>query len=135
MKEEESTLYLDKKNAAMNELVGKYKFYAEIVKRNRLDVGHNKYCSKTDHTLCGTNWGHADIVKEITARLLWWFTGNKPNDVNIARKPTLQSITEQITKQRVENELGDDEYAWLMQMKDKCKRLINAIEIEKTRRR
>ena len=125
---EESKSYQDKKIAIRNELRDKYKFYANIVRGNRLDTPHihKQYCQSNSHRQCGTRWGHADIVREIIARLWWWFTGNKPYDVNIARKPKLQSITEQIFNQRKENELEDEEYFWLMNIKDKCKVFLNA---------
>lgn len=118
---EESKLHQDEKIAIMNAIRDKYKFYAEIVRQNRLDTPHihKQYCQSDNHRQCGAKWGHADIVREIIARLWWWFTGDEPYDVSIAHKPKLQSITEQITKQRAENELEDEEYFWLMQVKDR----------------
>jgi hypothetical protein len=80
---------------------------------------HANYCNKGSHKLCGAIWGHSDIMREIISRILWWFTGNKPIDVSVSTKPKLQSILEQIKKQRKqayweENEIEDAEYSWLM---------------------
>lgn len=128
---EESKSYRDKKIAIRNELRDKYKFYAEIVRRNRLDTPniHKQYCQSDNHKQCGAIWGHADIVREIIARLWWWFTGEQPYDVRVSCKPKLQSIMHQVFKQRGENELKDDEYCWLMRIKDRCKQLLaNNIE-------
>ena len=108
----------------MQEMKEKYMFYSNLVKRNRLDMEHHKYCNQSDHTLCGAKWGHADIMREIIARLWWWFTGEQPHSVRVSHKPKLQYITEQVFKQRGEKELEDAEYYWLMKIKDRCKQLL-----------
>ena len=115
----------------LQELKEKHMLYSDLIKRNRLDLGHSKYCSKENHKPCGAIWGHADILREIISRILWWFTGNKPIDVNIATKPKLQSILEQIKRQRKqeywqENEIEDSEYHWLMNIINQCKDLVDA---------
>ena len=121
------------KNKVLQELREKHMFYSDLIKRNRLDVGHINYCNKSSHKLCGARWGHADIVREIISRICWWFTGEKPFDVNVSTKPKLQSILEQIKKQRKqdswqENEIEDAEYDWLMNIVDRCTDLLEATQ-------
>ena len=98
--------------------------YSDLIKRNRLDTEHNKYCNQSDHSRCGALWGHADIMKEIICRMWWWFTNNKPVFIRINSKPKLQSIMEYVIKQRKEGELKDAEYYWLIKIKDRCKQLL-----------
>ena len=130
---EKLTLHQDQKNKALQELKEKHLFYSDLIKRNRLDTGHANYCTKDSHRLCGAIWGHADIMREIISRIWWWFTGNKPIDVNISTKPKLQSILEQIKKQRKqeswqENEIEDAEYYWLIHIINKCKDLLEGTQ-------
>ena len=125
--------YQEKKSNVLKELKEKHLFYSELIKRNRLDTGHDKYCKQQSHRLCGAIWGHADILREIISRILWWFTGEKPFDVNVSTKPKLQSILEQIKKQRKqeywqENEIEDAEYDWLIHIINKCKDLLEGTQ-------
>lgn len=109
----------------------KYYYYSAIIKRNRLDTGHSNYCNKTDHRSCGANWGHADILREIIGRLLWWLTGEQICYVRVSCKPKLQSIMEQIFIQRGERELKGAEYSWLMQIISRCKWAVGKRENKK----
>ena len=121
-------LYKNEKTAITNEIRDKYKFYAEIVRQNRLDTPHihKQYCQSENHRQCGAKWGHADIVREIIAKLWWWFTGEQPHSVNVSHKPRFQYIREQIFKQRKEGELEDAEYSWLIDITNKCKQLVDS---------
>ena len=127
---EKLTLYQEKKSKVLQELKEKHMLYFDLIKRNRLDVGHANYCNKESHKLCGAIWGHADIMREIISRIWWWFTGNKPIDVNLSTKSKLQSILEQIKKQRKqeywqENEIENAEYNWLMEVISRCKQMLD----------
>lgn len=118
-------------NQILYELREEYMYYSDIIKINRLDLEHHKYCKRTDHRECGAKWGHSSIMREIICRIWWWFTGNKPVFINIATKPKLPSIIDQIEKNRKkeywqENEIEDSEYMWLMQVISKCQELIPA---------
>jgi hypothetical protein len=118
----------NKRSKILQELKEKHVFYSDLIKRNRFDIGHANYCNKDSHRRCGAIWGHADILKEIISRIWWWFTNNQPIDVNVSTKPKLQSILEQIKKQRKqayweENEIEDAEYYWLIHIINRCKDL------------
>lgn len=115
---------MDERIKILQELKGKYIFYSDLIKRNRLDMEHSKYCNKTSHRQCGAKWGHSDIMKEIICRMWWWFTDDKPVFVGINSKPKLQSIMGYVIKQRKECELEDAEYYWLIKIKDKCKEML-----------
>lgn len=119
---------MDERSKISQEIKHKYMIYSDLIKRNRLDLKHNKYCNQTDHSLCGAIWGHASIVQEIIGRIWWWFTGEQPHSVSISRKPKIQSIMDQVFKQREERELEDAEYSWLMQIISRCKQLIEKKE-------
>ena len=106
-------------------------FYLNLIKRNRLDVGHDKYCNQQSHRLCGAIWGHADIMREIISRICWWFTGQEPFDVSVSRKPKPASIIEMIGNQRKreewqKDEIEDVEYDWLMNIINRCTDLLEA---------
>ncbi len=118
------------KSLILQELREKHKFYSDLIKRNRLDIGHSTYCNKDNHKLCVRLWGHTEILREIISRICWWFTGQKPIDVNVSTKPKLQSILEQIKKHRKqeswqENEIEDAEYYWLINIINRCKDLLD----------
>lgn len=115
---------MEERNKVLHELREEYMYYSDIIRRNRLDLEHHKYCSRSNHTSCGAKWGHADIMREIIGRIWWWFTDDKPAFVRINSKPKLQSIMEQVFKQRGERELEDAEYCWLMEIKDRCKKML-----------
>ena len=115
---------MDEKDAILKSLKEKYLFYSDIIKRNRLDIEHHKYCNQTSHRQCGANWGHADIMREIICRLWWWVTGDKPIFVRINSKPKPQSIMEYVIWHRREGELSNTEYSWIIEIKDKCKQLL-----------
>ena len=122
---------MDERSKILQELKEKHMFYSNLIKCNRLDMEHHKYCKQSDHTSCGAKWGHADIVREIIARLWWWFTGDKPAFVGINSKPKLQYIMEQILKQRGGNELEGAEYCWLIKIKDRCKEILAEEAVQK----
>jgi len=126
---------MDERNKTLQEIKEKYMFYSDLIKRNRLDMEHSKYCKQFDHTSCGAMWGHADMMREIIYRIWWWFTDDKPVFVRINSKPKLQSIMEYVIKQRQEGELKDAEYYWLIKVKDRCKRLLETNSVEKPRKR
>lgn len=128
MMSEKSELNPEKRHEVLQELKEKYILYSGLIKRNRLDMEHHKYCKQSDHSLCGAIWGHTDIMREIIARIWWWFTGEKPIFVKVSTKPRLEAILEQIKKQRrqeywQENEIEDAEYDWLLNVLNKCKEI------------
>lgn len=121
---------LEARNNVLKELKEKYMLYSSMIKRNRLDIEHHKYCTNETHEVCGAIWGHASIMQEIIARIWWWFTSEKPIFVSTSTKPKLQSIFEQINKQRKqehwqENEIEDTEYYWLVEIIERCKGLTD----------
>ncbi len=134
MTNEKSELYQEEKSKVLKELKEKYMFYSDFIKRNRLDIEHHKYCQQSNHSLCGAKWGHADIMREIICRMWWWFTDDKPAFVRINSKPKLQSIMENVIKQRQEGELKDAEYYWLIKIKDRCKQLLELDPVEKPKK-
>jgi len=125
---------VDEKNEILKALREKYMFYSDIVKRNRLDIEHYKYCNQTSHRQCGANWGHADIMREIVCRIWWWFTGEKPVFVKIKNKPKLQSIMEYVIGQRKEGELDNTEYSWIIGIKGSCKQFLELNSSEKPKK-
>ena len=125
---------MDERNKILQELKEKYMFYSDIIKRNRLDMEHQKYCNQTSHKQCGARWGHADIMREIVCRIWWWFTGDKPVFVRINSKPKLQSIMEYVIWQGKEGELDNAEYSWIIEMKDRCKQLLDQNPITKPKK-
>lgn len=125
---------MNEKDEILKALKEKYMFYSDIVKRNRLDMGHHKYCQQSDHRKCGANWGHASIMLEIICRMWWWFTGERPVFVRIKNKPKLQSIMEYVIWQRKESELDNTEYSWIIGIKEKCKKLLELNSLEKPKK-
>ena len=120
----------------ISEIREKYQHYSELIRKYRLDTPHvhREYCKSDGHRNCGAIWGHSYIVIDLICKLYWWFTGIKP--LNPAekkhresvepRKPTLQDLTYKTLNQRKEGELEDDEYFWLMRIKDRCKNLFQS---------
>lgn len=138
MKEILQSSQVEKRGKVLQELKEKHVFYSDLIKRNRLDIGHANYCTKESHKLCGGNWGHASIMQEVIARIWWWFTGEKPIFINVSTKPKLKAIIEAIDRQRAkeywqENEIEDDEYLWLMRILDSCKELLDEKPLKKSR--
>lgn len=134
MTKEKLQLQDKKTNEVLQELKRKHVYYSDLIKRNRLDIGHANHCKKENHSACGAIWGHSDIMREIICRIWWWFTGEKPFEVRVATKPTLKSILEQIKKQRKqeywqENEIEDEEYSWLMHVINDCQNLKDVSKV------
>ncbi len=138
---DKSELNLIQRNKILEEIRGKYMFYQDLIKRNRIDMEHHKYCNQDSHRLCGSIWGHSDLMFEIIGRIWWWFTGSQPYFVKVSTKPRIESVLEMIRKNRKmydweENEITDEEHFWLINTIEQCKRFMGSSnEAKKGRKR
>lgn len=139
MKDKSGSIGLTKSQIIF-EIKEKYNYYFELIRKYRLDTPHihKEYCNGDSHRKCSAIWGHSCIVIDLICKLYWWFTGIQPlnpaakktREGSEPRNPQLQDITYQILQQRKENELEYGEYSWLMNIKDKCKKLLEVNEID-----